>query len=422
MTYTDVLRIRPYRNLWIGQSISQIGDAMYYVSFMFMVKKVTGSGAMVGYTGALEAIPFLLFGPYAGVLADRIDRRLIMMLSDLLSAVALMMFGSILIAGILPPAWSIFLIAFLLSTIRCFFMPAKSAAIPALVPADHLMTANSLSGATATLMPALGLVFSASVLAILYAISPRWFFLGTILVNAASFAGSAWFISRLPRILPDRSDTHEVHPVTDFVNGWHYVRRRHDLKVLIALVTVLRLSMAPFFVAYVIANDLWWGGPKHLGKPQTLAWIELVFFVGMIVSSITIGKMKVRHPAQWFCWGLAVVGGTVCLMAFSPQIWLFCIWNLIAGLSLPAAELPINTYCQLSVEDAFRGRTNSVLNMIASTASPLGMGLGGLFVAKYGLPAAFLTMGGLCSGGALIGLIDGKFRRLEMPTTEPAAA
>ena len=120
MTYSDVLRIRPFRNLWLGQSISQIGDSLYYVAFMFMVKKVTGSSAMVGYTGALELAPYLLIGPYAGVLADRLDRRAIMLASDLLSALVLLGFSSVLIAGIAPPAWSILVLAFMLSAVRCF--------------------------------------------------------------------------------------------------------------------------------------------------------------------------------------------------------------------------------------------------------------------------------------------------------------
>ena len=417
MTYSDVLRIRSFRNLWLGQSISQIGDSLYYVAFMFMVKKVTGSSAMVGYTGALELAPYLLIGPYAGVLADRLDRRAIMLASDLLSALVLLAFSSVLIAGIAPPAWSILVLAFMLSAVRCFFLPAKSAAIPALVPPNLLMKANSLSMATQTLMPIIGLSFSAVVLAELYAHSPQWFFFGTVSINSLSFLGSAWFIARLPKILPDRKDTHEVHPFTDFLEGIRYVRHRHDLKILIALLTVFRFSVAPFFVAYVVANDQWWGGPEHHGKPQTLALIELVFFVGMVLASLAMGKVLAKHPAKWFCWGLAAVGVTVGFMAWSPQIWLFCVWNFLAGLGVPAADIPINTYCQLSVEDAFRGRTNSVLSMIANTAAVVGNGLGGVFVAQFGLSMVFLAMGVGMVLACLAGLVDPKFRNVEMPAT-----
>ena len=417
MTYSDVLRIRPYRNLWLGQSISQVGDSLYYVAFMFMVRKVTGSSAMVGYTGALELAPFLLIGPYAGVVADRLDRRAIMLASDLLSALFLLLFAAIMVGGHAPPAWSILLLAFMLSSVRCFFLPAKSAAIPALVPAELLMKANSLSMATQTLMPIIGLSLSATVLAALYYLSPQWFFLGTVTVNAVSFIGSAWFISRLPEILPDRENVRDVHPFVDFVDGMKYVRRRHDLKVLIVLVTLFRFTIAPFFVAYVVANDQWWGGPRHQGKPQTLAMIELIFFVGMVASSLAMGKVRVHHPAKWFCWGLAMVGATVVFMAWSPQLWLFGLWNLLAGLGLPASDIPINTYCQLSVEDAYRGRTNSLLAMITNTSAVASNALGGLFVARYGISNAFLAMGLGMMAACLAGLLDPKFRTITMPST-----
>jgi MFS family permease len=142
----------------------------------------------------------------------------------------------------------------------------------------------------------------------------------------------------------------------------------------------------------------------------------------MVISSIVMGKVKPRYPAQWFCASLVIMGFAVVLMAYSPQVLLFSFWNLISGLCLPAADLPIGTYVQLSVEDAFRGRTNSVLNLVGSSASPIGMALGGMFVAKFGLAPAFLTMGGLCAGGSLVGLLDRRFRTIEMPETPAEAA
>src|SRR5207253_876223 len=93
MSFRDVLRIRAFRDLWLGQAISQLGDSIYYVAFMFMAQQVTGKIAMVGYVGAMEMLPYLLIGPYAGVLADRLDRRKIMLLSDLTSATALVSFA-----------------------------------------------------------------------------------------------------------------------------------------------------------------------------------------------------------------------------------------------------------------------------------------------------------------------------------------
>ena len=76
MFRNPLLSIRAFRDLWIGQAISMLGDSFYYVVNAFMVKKITGSDAMVGYNGALECLPYLLLGPYAGVVADRFEQSL----------------------------------------------------------------------------------------------------------------------------------------------------------------------------------------------------------------------------------------------------------------------------------------------------------------------------------------------------------
>ena len=174
----EILEIRAFRRLWVGQAVSQFGDALYTLLFLFMVDKLTGKAAMVGYVGALEAAPFLLFGPYAGVLADRLDRRRIMLFADLVSALVLAGLCVVLLVYPKPHVGVIFAAAFLLSTVNAFFAPAKSAAIPALVPAERLMEANALSAATQHLMPLLGLGISGVGLGLLYALYPNLFFCG----------------------------------------------------------------------------------------------------------------------------------------------------------------------------------------------------------------------------------------------------
>ena len=411
----SILEYRSFRDLWLGQSISQLGDAFYFVTFMYMAEKLTGKLWMVGVVGALEALPYLLFSAYAGVVADRIDRRKVMWASDMICGAALLLFGALLAVNATPPAWLLGAVAFLLSTIRCFFLPAKSAAIPNLIPTNKVMEANAFSMTTQSLMPLIGLAFSASLMAPLYEISPRWFFFACVVVNSLSFFLSAKYIARLPEIVPDRKDEEPPHVITDFKLGWRYLTTRRDLVVWLAMLTVFRLFVSPFFVVHVAANKTWFGG-----KPSTLAWFEFAFFAGMIVMSPIIGKAKIAKPTMAFSYGLAAVGAFVAAMAISPYFWPYVFWNVLCGLAIPYADIPMNSFLQLSVPDEYRGRVNAVISMIGMGIMPIGMLLAGMMVAEIGLQMAFVVMGVGMFVTACMGLLSPAYRAARMPSTDPS--
>ncbi|MBI5706005.1 MAG: MFS transporter [Armatimonadetes bacterium] len=409
MKFFAPLRHPGFKNLWLGQAISQMGDALYYIVFMFMVKRVTGSNAMVGYVGALETIPFLLFSAYSGILADKIDRKRILLVSDLLCGSLLLAFAGFVLLVPKPPFAVIGIVAFTLSSIRVFFWPAKGAAIPRLVPEDAVMAANALSSMTQNVMFLAGLGFSGMVLAGLNALSPTYFFATTFAINAMSFYGSAFYIAKLPKIEPER--TEEVkHPIQEMREGVRYIRGRSELMAMLGLQLLMTLFISPFFPVFIATNDAWFGG-----KPETLAALEAAFFAGFTVGSIVVGSLNLKRPGLGFIWGLAATGGTVAVMALTPSVWLFAACNVAAGLAVPFASIPMTSYLQVSVEDAFRGRVNSALNMAWMGMQPVGLALAGVMLDKAGILRSFAIMGSGMTFAALLGLAHGPFRRSEMP-------
>lgn len=387
---------------------------------MFMAQRLTGSFAMVGYVGAMEMLPYLLIGPYAGVIADRMDRRRIMLLSDLTSAASLVAFALVVEASHgNPPGWTLLVIPFALSTMRCFFTPAKTASIPNLVPAKLLTQANALSSSTFNIVGLMGLAFAATVIAQLYILSPLNFFALLLLVNALSFAGSALYVSKLPPLVPDREHEEEKHPFEDFKSGLRYIRARRDLKVFIILLTAFRIGVAPFFVVYVAANKEWFGG-----KPQTLMWFEFTFFAGMILGSLLGARMRVRRPTMAFSLELISIGVFIAAMAI-PWLGLFVALNFICGIIVAAGDIPMVTYLQASVQDAYRGRVNSVKEMITTGVMPLSMAGAGLFLSRFGLQGSFVLMGAVMAVAGAAGFIDRKYREVQMPAEvydKPAGA
>jgi DHA3 family macrolide efflux protein-like MFS transporter len=314
-------------------------------------------------------------------------------------------------------------------------MPAKAAAVPAVVPAESLQVANAFSAMTQSIMPMAGLSLSASVLGIIYDQFPEWFFFTSVCLNTLSFVGSAFFIQRLPAILPQRQDVQDSHPITDFKEGIRFIRNRRDLVVMTILLTFFRLMVAPFFVVYVAANKLWFGG-----KPQPIAWWEFCFFVGMVCASAVIGKMTIRRPGVAFSSGLGFVGLTVIAFAgaiplqnamnaagmptlffgLTVAFWVFVASNLLAGLGVAYADIPINTYMQMSVPDAFRGRVNSVQQMVATGVMPIGMAMGGFLVDSIGVVGTFILMGTGMTLACFAGLLDPVYRNIRNP--EPGAS
>ncbi len=402
------LKIKPFRDLWLGQAISQAGDSFYFIIFAFMVQKVTGSAAMVGYTCALELLPFLVVAPYAGVIADRLDRRKIMLSSDLLCVLFLLIFAIIVIVAGQPPVWAMMGTALSMSLARVFFFPAKSAAVPALVPEEQLLSANALSQATQNIMPLLSLPLSATVLLSLYKLSPSLFLLSAVGLNFLSFIGSAIFVAKLPQIKPER--TNDAHPVQEMKDGFQYIAKSHELKVMIILQFLLNIMISPFFVVYLTANKDWFGD-----NPANLAWCEFSFFLGMVSTSFLVGRLKISRVGISYICGVAGVGLAVAGMAFSRHIGLFLALNLFAGLSLPFAHIPVATYLQIAVPDSYRGRVNSAWSIVSIGVQPIGMALGGVLVQAIGLVGAFLTMGFGMAGAGALGLVDQRFRRMLMP-------
>lgn len=417
---TNALRLRDFRNLWLAQTTSQFGDAVYFLVFLFMAKEISGSASIVGLVAALQALPFLVVGPFAGVIADRFDRRRIMAAADLASTVILLGFGGILLIDSTPPVWMICVVGFLLSCVNAFFMPARTAAIPSLVPNETLMEANSLAMATQQLMGMLGLALSATVLGPVYEVTREWFFFIAVVINAASFFLSMLFVLRLPRLQPriEEASTGGAVGVSetarktfaDLREGLRAILADPISRIALPVNGLVSLFISGFMVVYVEVNDAWYGGSF-----STLVWLEFSFAITMLLMSLAFGMFKVVRPGFAFGFSMAILGVLVALMAFAKPYWLFLVLNLLCGLALPFAVIPLSTYLQAAFPTDLRGRVASAWTMVSMGIQPLGLMITGLLIPVLGLTGHFLFMGIGMVVVCLIGLAIRPFRQTPMP-------
>jgi len=163
-------------------------------------------------------------------------------------------------------------------------------------------------------------------------------------------------------------------------------------------------------VAYIAVNRRWWGG-----QFGTLAACEAAFMGSMVVTSLFVGKLKIVRPGLSFVFGMAVIGLTVAFMAFSRPYGWFVLWNVVCGVAFPFATIPLSTYIQLSVPDAFRGRVNAANSMVSQAIRPISLGAAGMLLDRIGLTPMFLLMGIGFGCTALAGLMDAGFRNARMP-------
>lgn len=415
-----VVWIPPFRRLWIGQAVSQFGDAMYYLVFLYMIERITRSPEMTGYAGALMQLPYLLLGFHAGVAADRMDRRKVMLGSDLLSIALMGCFFALVLVNPSPPSWTLLVTGFLLSGLAAFFDPARAAAIPALVPPDKLIEANGLGATTKTLMQLIGPIGTIVLLPILETAGPRLFFPLAIALNLVTFIYSAWCIYRLPAIDSHRTtDTPRENLFKEFLQGIKFVGQIKILRIALFLTAFINLVVAPILLGYINANRLWFEE-----SARTFAGLQAGFFLGMVVSSLVVMKLKIIHPGRSYCYGLMVNGLAVGLLSQAQNFWVFFFLNILSGITMPFTVIPLTTYLQIVVPDALRGRVNSSLNMITNLLLPVGWVGAGWVLKAFGVERMFIGVGVVLALVGMVGMASKTFRNATMPQEEnpPAAS
>lgn len=411
MVRPRILELRDYRNLWIGQTVSQLGDSVYMLVFLFTAEKVSGDPRVTGIVAALQALPFVLFSPVAGVVADRFDRRKVMLAADLSSALITgLLVGSTFLYP-MPPPWLLGAAAFLLSSVNVFFMPARSAAIPRLVPKEMLVEANGFAMASQQTIAMVGIALSAGVLGVLFKVFPDSFFRTAVLVDALTFLGSAWFIRKLPSIVAVSTDDSvegggeaKKSIWKDFIVGAKAIRGDALARVALPLNVLGSLSISGFFVAYVVVNDEWFGG-----EFWKFALIEFAFAMVSTVMSVWFSKQKISRPGMHFALGTAGIGLLVVGMAFTRHYLVFMLLNAACGFPFPSMVIPINTYFQSAFPDEVRGRVNSTWSMVTMSAQPIGMMVVAFLLAVLKPEGALLVMG---VGLALSGFLGLAFRSI----------
>ena len=188
-----------FRNLWYGQVVSELGDWLNSIAIYALILKLSDSGMAMAGAMMAKLLPIVLVSPIAGVVVDRVSRKTVMIVSDLLRCVVVLGF---LLVEDRDALWLVYALVIVEISLSGFFEPARSAIIPSLVPKKDLVTANALSGSTWSVMLAFGAALGGVVV----------YFFGikvAFILDAGTFILSAWFLAKIPS---QKKSTKKVSP------------------------------------------------------------------------------------------------------------------------------------------------------------------------------------------------------------------
>jgi MFS family permease len=383
-TNDSLLNNARFLRLWIGQGISFLGDAVSMVALVVLVVQITGSASAVGGALVARLLPTIA-SPLAGVLADRVDRRVVLVASDLARAVLVL---GLVFARDLA---TIYVLVFLMGLARTVFNPTVRAAFPSVVGGGDLTRANALISGTFSISetagPALGglLVATVSIDA-------------AFVLDAVTYLVSAALLSLTPLARPQREEDGAGFG-EDLKAGFTYLARARVPLVIVlgAFLTVLTINItipAEVFLAretfkagnagYGLLVGLW-GGGMVLGSAFVALLGGRISLIPLYLSSIFVSALAL------FATGM------------SPTFVLALIALTIAGLANGIDDVTANTILQEQVPDVFLGRVFAVRFLSYGAGEALAFTVGGLVVDAVGPRSTYLYAGGATAmAGSLI--------------------
>jgi MFS family permease len=363
------------RSLWWQVAISSTGDGMFLTAFPLLAASLTRDpGAIAGVTVANRA-PWLLLSLTFGAVADRFDRRLLMVFADIGRGIVVALLAGLVISGE-TEVWTLYLCAFVLGALEVLHACASQALIPVVVGKDDLETFNSgLTAAQAATETFIGPPIGSA----LFAISPSIPFVA----DAVSFGGSVVLAARLPDVHGIAKATTRVRD--DVREGWRYLFGHPLLRRLAILIGTLNV----FYFASEAVLVLYTFDKLHAGK-ATFTALFLAAAVGLVVGQPLIDPVRRRWDARiaivisiWL-WAVALTG----LTFTSSPIVAVAMWFLL-GLGDAFWRVLTGTLRQRITPNHLLGRVTSVHRLFGMGAIPIGAAFGGVLSKVIDVRAPF---------------------------------
>jgi MFS family permease len=398
--FRAVLAHRDFSLLWSGQLVSNIGTAIASLALMFYAFDLTGSAMAMAILAIAQTLPVVAFAGPIGVYIDQWNRKKIMVVSDIVRAIAILLIPlTIYFPSFMPTIYWVYLLTFLYATANAWFYPARSASIPNLVEGDELVAANSLSQMTfqvvQLVIPPVGGILVAL-------LAPDYFL--AFAINSTAFILSALALTRIrTNLIPIRDLDIKESLTAQIKEGARYVIGNSILSFLFVFAMLLAVSsgiLNALFMPYL-------EGELGLGSAQVGLVLSAGAASGAVAAVYFSRKKELDRPLYLVASAGLLAGVAVFALVIAfDLVTVMLSWAMIGAVDV-ILNIPLSVLMQELVEDELRGRVFSLLNVAFTALQVVGMAIGGVWAevaASTGPPmlAAALALAGVSLLGFLV--------------------
>lgn len=350
--------------LFLGsQTISLFGSALVQFAIMWYITRETQSGIMMMLYILCGFVPTFLLSPFAGVWADRFNRKLLIAGADMMIAIATLALALLFLNGY-GAMWLFFVVAAIRAIGTGIQMPAVGAILPQIVPADQLTRVNGINGSIQALVNLGAPMVSAAMLSTT-AIEMIFF---VDVITAVLAVSILLFLLRIPAHAKAMAQQTEGY-FKDLSLGIAYIRKHDFLKPFFIFMAIFMIMVAPAAFLTPLQVTRSFGG-----EYWQLTSIEVAFSIGMIVGGGLIAAWGgFRNKTYTIILGVFLFGTCTILLGVVPFFWLYVLVMAITGIAMPIFNTPANVMLQEKVEESYLGRVFGVMSMITTSMMPLGM-------------------------------------------------
>jgi DHA3 family macrolide efflux protein-like MFS transporter len=375
-------RNRDFLTVWGGQSISMFGSRVSYIAWIWWVLEKTDSAASVAAIGIAAALPSLILGPIAGALVDRMDRRKVMLWTDLINVAIFGSAASLLFADMLQ-VWHVYLFTAAGATSMALHRPALQSSIPNLVPAEQLTHANSLYQISRGVCGIVGLLMG-GVLVGLIGVAP------TLGLDAVTFliAGTSLLLVAIASPRTSAIDNWRT-VLQDIANGFRFLLNRKSLFYLILLFALINFLLAPIGVLFsLMSRDVFDAGSQGFGA------LNAAISVGLLVGGfLTAILKKFRKHGLWILIGLIGIGLLLTLLGLSTNLTISLGILAVMGIIVAVVNVFESVIFQTQVPNELQGRVFAAQFTLCDGLQPLSLAVIGSILTVVSTPTVLIGSG-----------------------------